>query len=103
MNLGHLRPLNRGQILFRHSHIVAAFFLDLPWFSNKIKIMLEHSVLISVRKYLAALKEMGTDVELAVVFGSQATGKTHPWSDIDLLVVSPLFDDLRDRGAVNLL
>lgn len=89
--------------MLRHSHIVTDYFLDLPWLSNTIKIMLEQSVLISVRKYLAALKEMGTDVELAVVFGSQTTGKTHQWSDIDLLVVSPLFDDLRDRAAVNLL
>jgi predicted nucleotidyltransferase len=65
--------------------------------------MLERSVLISVKKYMAALKEAGVDVELAVVFGSQATGQAHKWSDIDLLVVAPQFDAMRDRSSANLL
>lgn len=65
--------------------------------------MLERSVLISAKKYLAALKETGVDVELVVVFGSQATGQAHKWSDIDLLVVAPQFDVLHDRSSNNLL
>jgi len=65
--------------------------------------MLERSVLISAKKYLAALKETGVDVELVVVFGSQATGRAHKWSDIDLLVVAPQFDVLHDRSSNNLL
>ena len=65
--------------------------------------MLERSVLKSVRRYLAALKEKGVAVESAVVFGSQASGKAHKWSDIDLLVVAPEFDDMQDRSAINML
>jgi uncharacterized protein len=56
-----------------------------------------------VRKYVAALKDQGIDVERAVVFGSQANGHAHAWSDIDLIVVSPMFDGMRDRSGINIL
>lgn len=65
--------------------------------------MLETSVLTAVRAYLSAVRAQGIFVERAVVFGSQATGRAHVWSDIDLLVVSPQFDDMKDRSSVNLL
>lgn len=65
--------------------------------------MLEKSVLISVKAYIEALRAQGLDVERAVVFGSQANGHAHEWSDIDLLVVSPVFDDMKDRSGINLL
>jgi uncharacterized protein len=65
--------------------------------------MLEQSVLISVRNYLAALISRGITVERVVVFGSQAKGEAHEWSDIDLLVISPQFDDMKDRNVINLL
>src|SRR5262245_30980097 len=38
-----------------------------------------------------------------VIFGSWSRGKACEWSDIDLLVVSPRFDDLCDRRDVDLL
>jgi predicted nucleotidyltransferase len=65
--------------------------------------MLSEDVLNSVQKYLAAVQEAGVEIEFAVVFGSQARGEVHKWSDIDLLVVSPQFDSLHDRSAINLL
>jgi uncharacterized protein len=65
--------------------------------------MLEQDVLTAVQKYLAALKQVGIDVEFAVIFGSQAKGQTHEWSDIDLIVVSPQFDAMADRALINLL
>jgi predicted nucleotidyltransferase len=65
--------------------------------------MLEQSVLISVRNYLAALTSRGITVERVVVFGSQAKGEAHEWSDIDLLVISPQFDDMKDRNVINFL
>jgi predicted nucleotidyltransferase len=65
--------------------------------------MLEQSVLTSVRNYLAALTARGITVERAVLFGSRARGQADEWSDIDLLVVSPQFDDMKDRSAINLL
>jgi predicted nucleotidyltransferase len=65
--------------------------------------MLEQSVLTAVRAYISAVKAQGISVERAVVFGSHATGRVHAWSDIDLLVVSPQFDDMKDRSYINLL
>ena len=65
--------------------------------------MLERSVLKSVTEYINALKANGVEVERAVVFGSQTNGHAHEWSDIDLLVVSPMFDNMVDRNGINLL
>ncbi|GAB4177051.1 MAG: hypothetical protein Tsb0017_27520 [Geothermobacteraceae bacterium] len=65
--------------------------------------MLEQAVLTSVRAYISALKAEGLDVEAVVVFGSQCTGKANKWSDIDLIVIAPQFDTLKDRQLVNLL
>ena len=65
--------------------------------------MLEQNVLISVNKYIDAVKRAGIGVEFVVVFGSQVHGKTHEWSDIDLIVVAPEFDHMKDRSVINLL
>lgn len=65
--------------------------------------MLEQSVLKAINSYLAAVRENGISVERAIVFGSQASGHTHSWSDIDLLVVAPQFDAMQDRSNINLL
>ena len=65
--------------------------------------MLEQSVLKSVQNYLAAVAANGIVVERGVVFGSQASGHAQVWSDIDLLVVSSQFDDMKDRSSINLL
>lgn len=65
--------------------------------------MLEQSVLKSVQNYLAAVAANGIAVERGVVFGSQASGHAHAWSDIDLLVVSSQFDEMKDRSGINLL
>lgn len=45
----------------------------------------------------------GIPVKLGVLFGSQLSGKTHEWSDIDLIVVSPTFNqrvDLKQAGRL---
>ncbi|MFZ3115406.1 MAG: nucleotidyltransferase domain-containing protein [Syntrophales bacterium] len=65
--------------------------------------MVNESVLNGVRKYLRALRDQGVAVKFGVVFGSQATGKADALSDIDLLVVSPRFDDQRTREDINML
>ena len=65
--------------------------------------MVDESVLTAVRTYMRALLEHQIAVHFGVVFGSQATGKADEWSDIDLLVVSPYFDDQRRRQDVDLL
>jgi len=56
-----------------------------------------------VNRYLHALRGAGIVVDQAVLFGSQARGEAHEWSDIDLLIVAAQFDDRRDRSTVNLL
>ena len=65
--------------------------------------MVEESIVRLVRTYLSVLNENGIPVAFGVVFGSQATGRTHKWSDIDLLVVSPKFDGRKDREEIHKL
>lgn len=65
--------------------------------------MVNESVLNGVRQYLFALRDQGIKVKFGVVFGSQVSGKTDQWSDIDLVVVSPRFDGQRTREDVNML
>jgi hypothetical protein len=40
---------------------------------------------------------------MGVLFGSYASNRPHQWSDIDLLVVSPVFDGAFLREVVNCL
>ena len=65
--------------------------------------MVDATIVTAVRDYLQALRDYGLDVCFGVVFGSWSRGKASEWSDIDLLVVSPRFDSLRDRRDVDLL
>jgi len=65
--------------------------------------MVDESVVISVRNYLRVLNRQGLNTVFGVVFGSHVVGKADQWSDIDLLVISPRFDDMRTREDVNLL
>ncbi len=55
--------------------------------------MAEEAIIISVRKYLNYLKENGFNISFGILYGSQATGKATEFSDIDLIVVSPDFDN----------
>jgi predicted nucleotidyltransferase len=65
--------------------------------------MVDESIVESVRRYLAELEKQAAPVRFGVVFGSQAQGTADQWSDIDLLVVSPRFDQQRNRDDINLL
>lgn len=65
--------------------------------------MVEESILSVVGKYLNELREKGIPVQFGVIYGSQATGRAHEWSDIDLLIVSPWFDGEYRREVVNTL
>ena len=65
--------------------------------------MVDEAVTRVIRKYLRNLVEQGIPVEYGVLYGSQATGRANPWSDIDLLVVSPRFDAQHLRSDVSLL
>lgn len=65
--------------------------------------MVSQSVINDVRRYLKAVSEGGIRVSFGVIFGSQARGEATEDSDIDLLVVSPVFDGkkkLDERGKL---
>ena len=42
-------------------------------------------------------------VHFGIIFGSHGTGRSNPWSDIDVLVVSPRFDAPQNQRDVDLL
>jgi predicted nucleotidyltransferase len=65
--------------------------------------MVDPSVERSVRRYLKLVRDHGLPVVLGVIYGSQATGQTDRWSDIDVVVVSPRFDGQRERRDIDLL
>jgi predicted nucleotidyltransferase len=65
--------------------------------------MVDSTIVTAVRRYLQTLRDHGLEARFGVVFGSWSHGKADEWSDIDLLVVSPRFDNLRDRRDVDLL
>ena len=65
--------------------------------------MVDQYVLKSVRNYLKTVQTEGIAVRFGIIFGSHATGRSDRWSDIDVLVVSPLFDVPRNRRDIDLL
>ncbi|HLF73194.1 MAG TPA: nucleotidyltransferase domain-containing protein [Anaerolineales bacterium] len=57
--------------------------------------MVAQDVVGVIQNYLRTVAKKGIPVRYGVLFGSYAKGKEHEWSDIDLLVVSPLYDKKR--------
>ena len=65
--------------------------------------MVDQTIVNGVRDYLKRLSEHGLAVSFGVIFGSQATGQADPLSDIDVIVVSPDFDESIPRDSINTL
>jgi len=65
--------------------------------------VVDRKVVTKVRTYLRAVEAEGIPVSFGVIFGSWVTGGVDQWSDIDLLVISPRFDDGRTRPDIALL
>ncbi len=61
--------------------------------------MAKRSIVDKVRKYLHVLQENGIPVSGGVLYGSYARGEETPDSDIDVMVLSPLFDKNRRARA----
>lgn len=58
------------------------------------------NVVLLVKAYVDRLRrETSTPIERVIVYGSQARGKTHKWSDIDVCIVSPKFKHPMDAIA----
>ncbi|GJM41102.1 MAG: nucleotidyltransferase [Ardenticatenaceae bacterium] len=65
--------------------------------------MASQAILESIQQYINALVRHGLPVSQVILFGSHAVGQVHKWSDIDLVVVSPRFDNNPSITDVNLL
>jgi len=65
--------------------------------------MVDPSIVSGVRDYLNRLSEKGIIASFGVIFGSQVSGQADKWSDIDLIVVSPQFDEDISRTSINTL
>ncbi len=65
--------------------------------------MAEAAVIVAVRKYLNELLRAGIPVQFGIMFGSHARKDAHRWSDVDLLVISSLYDESYSREDINLL
>jgi predicted nucleotidyltransferase len=65
--------------------------------------MVDPAIIEKIREYLQNLADKGIPASFAVLFGSQVTGQTHPYSDIDLVIVSPKFDETITREDINIL
>jgi len=65
--------------------------------------MVERTIVKSVQDYLKTVQNEGIAVRFGVVFGSHATGCSNSLSDIDVLIISPLFDAPRKRRDIDLL
>lgn len=65
--------------------------------------MADESIIRIARKYLHELLVSGFEDCYVVLFGSQATGTRNDLSDIDLLVVSSIFDGEFSPSYINTL
>lgn len=55
-----------------------------------------------INKYLISLKEHKIPIRQAILFGSYAQGNYHEWSDIDIALISDIFegDRIKDRNKI---
>ncbi len=59
--------------------------------------MVDAKVINIVKEYLKELMQKNIIIKKAFIYGSQANGTANAGSDIDLMVISPLFDDNNDK------
>jgi len=68
-----------------------------------VKKNLKPAVVKEVKHYTANLVKAGIRPESLIVFGSQVKGRSKPWSDIDVCVVSRQFGKDRYSERVRLM
>lgn len=64
--------------------------------------MVEPTILKIIQDYLQAVNQAGIQAQQGVLFGSWARGEARPESDIDLVVITPQFDQ-PNRQLINRL
>jgi len=65
--------------------------------------MVEVTIVTAIRRYIKALASVGIHASKVVLFGSFARGDASDLSDIDLVVIAPEFDGLREVSLVEKL
>ena len=65
--------------------------------------MVDKTIISRVNTCLNRLKEKGLSVEFGVIFGSYTQARADQMSDIDVIVVSPIFDGCKKRRDIDLL
>ena len=65
--------------------------------------MVEDAIIATIKNYLASLPAFGIHACRAVLFGSYVRGKADEYSDIDLVVIAPEFDGVREISLVKAL
>jgi len=61
--------------------------------------MVDKEIVIIIKDYLKKLEAKGVHISKAYLYGSQAKGIATIDSDIDLMLISPLFDGNSDKYA----
>ncbi len=56
-----------------------------------------------IKDLLKSIKKTGIFISKAYLFGSYAQGNAHPWSDIDVALVSDDFSGVRFRDVVKII
>lgn len=64
---------------------------------------LNPATLKTINQYKKLLNQSNIGYSQMILFGSQASGKAKPWSDIDLCVVSKAFNQDRHQHLVDLM
>ena len=64
--------------------------------------MVNESIALIVRNYLSNLHRQDIPITYAVIFGSYARGEADQWSDVDVLIVSPRFNQKLKCEDINL-
>lgn len=62
--------------------------------------MAKNEVIELLKKYCLLLNSSGIPVEKAFLYGSYSRGDENPESDIDVMIVSPVFDNYDDLVKV---
>jgi len=64
-----------------------------------------HKISLILKKYLNVLHNNSIPVETMILFGSYAKGTFHEWSDIDLAIVSTIFEGerIKDKNKIRRL
>ncbi len=62
--------------------------------------MVKETIIAKIRSFTDTLKKQNIKIDKVVLYGSQATGCSHEYSDIDVAIISPDFGkDRYEEGA----